>query len=284
MSIGIIISEKRKKLGLSQKKLGELLGVSNQAVSKWENGTIAPDIYLLPQIAATLKITLNELFGIEDQKKVSQKTTADTYPKAAFDDLHLSFYQASRCRFSPGGKTDDEELNYQRECLKKGDMLGCISNTHGAVVIRDEFAFIDTSFKDGDIGRFCTAECGNILKALSDPSVRKIVCYLYTEGFKRNKASQTKFYLSEIMESCGLPEYTVVGAICALSSADIVTSFSDDEDEKMPVSCQVSFSKMLYAAEIFRLASMIFEGDSWLVVRDSSMFKDYSFESCADQK
>ena len=85
MNIGNIISEKRKKLGLSQEKLGALLGVSNQAVSKWENGTTAPDIYLLPQIAATLKITLNELFGIEDQKKVSQKTTADTYPEAAFD-------------------------------------------------------------------------------------------------------------------------------------------------------------------------------------------------------
>lgn len=284
MNIGNIISEKRKKLGLSQEKLGALLGVSNQAVSKWENGTTAPDIYLLPQIAATLKITLNELFGIEDQKKVSQKTTADTYPEAAFDDLHLSFYQASRCRFSPGGKTDDEQLNYQRECLKKGDMLGCISNTHGAVVIRDEFAFIDTSFKEGDIARFCTAECGNILKTLSDPSVRKIVCYLYTEGFKRNKASQTEFFLPEIMRSCDLPKDTVVAAISALSSADIVTSFSDDEDEEMPVSCQVSFSKMLYVAEIFRLASMIFDGDSWLVIRDSSLITDYSFESCADQK
>jgi hypothetical protein len=86
------------------------------------------------------------------------------------------------------------------------------------------------------------------------------------------------------MESCGLSEDTVVAVICALSSANIVTSFSDDDDDEKQVSCQVSFSKMLYAAEIFRLASMIFEGDSWLVVRDSSMFKDYSFESCADQK
>ena len=40
--LGKTISEARKKKNLSQKELGDLLGVSNKAVSKWENGESTP--------------------------------------------------------------------------------------------------------------------------------------------------------------------------------------------------------------------------------------------------
>ena len=67
MNIGIVISEKRKVLGLTQQALAEKLHVSFQAISKWENGTSCPDIELLPQIAAVLKITIDSLLGYPTQ-------------------------------------------------------------------------------------------------------------------------------------------------------------------------------------------------------------------------
>lgn len=66
MSIGKNIAKYRAIKKMSQVKLGELLGVSNQAVSKWESEKTAPDISLLPGIAAALDISLNTLYGISE--------------------------------------------------------------------------------------------------------------------------------------------------------------------------------------------------------------------------
>lgn len=56
MRIGEYIKYKRQSLGYSQKKLAELLGISKQAVSKWEKSTALPDIMQLPNIAFTLNV------------------------------------------------------------------------------------------------------------------------------------------------------------------------------------------------------------------------------------
>ena len=66
MSIGKNIATFRKDKGMTQADLGEALGVSNQAVSKWEAETTMPDVMLLPKIAKSLGVTLNHLYGITD--------------------------------------------------------------------------------------------------------------------------------------------------------------------------------------------------------------------------
>ncbi len=53
----------RTEQGLSQAQLGDQLGVTNKAVSKWENGTAKPNTKLLPDIAAILGVTVEELFA-----------------------------------------------------------------------------------------------------------------------------------------------------------------------------------------------------------------------------
>ena len=60
-SIGNRISKYRKEKGLTQEELAAKLGVSSQAVSKWENDASCPDISLLPQLCRTLGITTDEL-------------------------------------------------------------------------------------------------------------------------------------------------------------------------------------------------------------------------------
>ncbi len=64
MIISERIAELRKQCGLTQEQLGQKVGVSSQAVSKWENGG-APDVELLPTIARVLGVSLDELFGQE---------------------------------------------------------------------------------------------------------------------------------------------------------------------------------------------------------------------------
>ena len=62
-----IISEQRKKKKMTQEALAAVLGISPQAVSKWENGLGLPDVTLFPTLAAALGVSLEELFGIEEQ-------------------------------------------------------------------------------------------------------------------------------------------------------------------------------------------------------------------------
>jgi transcriptional regulator with XRE-family HTH domain len=59
--LGETIYQLRKAKGISQAELGELVGVSNKAVSKWETYEANPDITLLPLLAESLGVTADEL-------------------------------------------------------------------------------------------------------------------------------------------------------------------------------------------------------------------------------
>ena len=62
----------RKAKGLTQSELGERLGVSFQAVSKWERGETLPDITLLPDLAKILETTVDFILS-SDEKAVEYK-------------------------------------------------------------------------------------------------------------------------------------------------------------------------------------------------------------------
>lgn len=53
----------RKQKGLTQEELASVLGVTNQAVSKWESAQCCPDIQLLPDIARLFNVSADELIG-----------------------------------------------------------------------------------------------------------------------------------------------------------------------------------------------------------------------------
>ena len=70
------ISTLRKSKGLTQNELGERVGVSFQAVSKWERGETLPDIALLPDLARVLETSIdNILIGGERQIEYKGKFT-----------------------------------------------------------------------------------------------------------------------------------------------------------------------------------------------------------------
>lgn len=62
-TLGGRICALRKDRSMTQEQLAEKLGVTFQAVSKWENDIACPDVLLLPQLADVFGITIDELFG-----------------------------------------------------------------------------------------------------------------------------------------------------------------------------------------------------------------------------
>jgi len=61
IKIGRFVASQRKERGLTQAQLAETLGVTDRAVSKWENGKSLPDYSVLPSLCDALGISVNEL-------------------------------------------------------------------------------------------------------------------------------------------------------------------------------------------------------------------------------
>ncbi len=70
-SIGSFISALRKANGMTQKKLAEMLNVSDKAVSRWERDECAPDLSLIPVIAEIFDVTADELLCGERKSSAS---------------------------------------------------------------------------------------------------------------------------------------------------------------------------------------------------------------------
>ena len=63
MTMGEIILNKRKELGMTQSDLASRLNVTDKAVSKWERNASCPDIGTVPKLAEVLGLDVNELMG-----------------------------------------------------------------------------------------------------------------------------------------------------------------------------------------------------------------------------
>ncbi len=87
-TLGSRIAQRRKALNLTQEEFSKLLGVTAQAVSKWENDVSCPDIMLLPEISKVLDISIDELMGVEKKRESAQDSSV---PEAEAERLGESY-------------------------------------------------------------------------------------------------------------------------------------------------------------------------------------------------
>ncbi len=69
LKLGENLKKYRTNRELTQEQLADVLGVSAQAVSRWENGSTYPDIMLLPTIASYFDISVDEIIGFDTTRK-----------------------------------------------------------------------------------------------------------------------------------------------------------------------------------------------------------------------
>ncbi len=75
IKIGKFISLKRREKNITQCELAEMLGISDRAISKWENGVCMPDVSNIPKLCNILGITINDLFSgyVVDMKEIDKQ-------------------------------------------------------------------------------------------------------------------------------------------------------------------------------------------------------------------
>lgn len=69
LNIGKTIKSLRKEREITQEEFAEVLGVSCQSVSRWENDSCYPDIEMIPTIAAFFGISVDHLMGIDGRRR-----------------------------------------------------------------------------------------------------------------------------------------------------------------------------------------------------------------------
>ena len=95
--MGRLIAEKRKQAGLTQEAFAEKLGITPQAVSKWENNVGLPDITLLPTISKILNISISDLFSMNEP--MSKQIKIPQFP-AELDGLSFIFSKGNMACYS----------------------------------------------------------------------------------------------------------------------------------------------------------------------------------------
>ena len=106
MSFGQIIAKHRHALGLTQEALAQRLGVTNQAVSKWESDQSCPDVALLPALADIFGITIDQLFG----RELKALAVPSELPWPDDDTLRVVVYRGGELLLR--GHPDDDRIHF----------------------------------------------------------------------------------------------------------------------------------------------------------------------------
>ena len=122
MQISQIIKRKRKELDLTQDALAEKLGITAQAISKWENGASMPDITILNNLSSALGCTIDELInGINEKTEEQLRKEWGMITGTITKDIHGDV-----------GKIVGE-VNADIYGNVKGDIVGKVNNIFGNV-------------------------------------------------------------------------------------------------------------------------------------------------------
>ncbi|MCL2518780.1 MAG: helix-turn-helix domain-containing protein [Oscillospiraceae bacterium] len=171
MKIGEVIKKLRKERDVTQEKLADYLGISYQAVSKWENGTALPDITLVVPLANFFGVSADELFSLNEQ----------------INDEKVKEYEAQYRKFNNLGDTQNC-IEIMREALVEYPknykfMLNLSSALFGDYAHKGD--------NEEQIKEIITL-CERILEDCTEDSTRhgaiQLLCYNYPKNNQRDKA------------------------------------------------------------------------------------------------
>lgn len=226
--IGIKIREFRKNRGMTQEELGRMVGVTTQAVSKWECGGV-PDAELLPAIAENLGTSIDALFGKTDEIKQSLEqlisyelmhTSEDERFEKAFKlcwaiEIGLTGMDSVRESFAEYNieNFDDEHSHqyYSKLLFNQGmtDMK-LAKSAHYFFIMPEPGNGFDKAF--GKI-----SEYSDTFKMLSDERVLKIIMFMYS---RRNDAAITSALIAKNTKISEPTVREIMNRMCEYSIAD----------------------------------------------------------------
>ena len=146
-TLGRRIARLRLECGMTQERLAMKMGVTAQAVSKWENDLSAPDISLLPELARTLGVTVDELLeGRKSQEIVpaEPEPQPEPEPEPETTPSHSDGSRPKKLHIHVDS-SDGDVVNINVPLGMASAVLGVSSKIPGVVNLNLDDADIDTT-------------------------------------------------------------------------------------------------------------------------------------------
>ncbi|MBQ2826867.1 MAG: helix-turn-helix transcriptional regulator [Clostridia bacterium] len=205
MSVEIIgkhIASMRKEKGIKQEELANYVGVSTQAVSKWENGGV-PDTELLPKIADFFSVSIDSLFGrnISDYSDVLLKKILDTPRDKRLKLVFNYCWDMERALMPHGDSIEKCSIeDYEKEIGTDAQHYSSIMQNDGftrmGIANRSQYFLIVPEPQSTDDAYFNGIDYPSFFKDISDEDFWNTCVYLNKRDHK--KAFTTALFIKKL--------------------------------------------------------------------------------------
>ena len=203
--IGKQIASLRKEKGIKQEELAKYIGVSTQAVSKWENGGV-PDTELLPKIADFFSVSVDSLFGrnitdYSDLRSALIKKICDTPRDERFKLVFNYCWDMERALMPSGHTIEDSSIeDYEKEISTDAQHYSSIMQNDGftrmGIANRSQYFLIVPDPKSTDKAYFNGIDYPSFFKDISDNDFWNACVYLNKRDYK--KAFTTALFTNKL--------------------------------------------------------------------------------------
>ena len=203
--IGKQIASLRKEKGIKQEELAKYVGVSTQAVSKWENGGV-PDTELLPKIADFFCVSVDSLFGrnitdYSDLRSALIKKICDTPRDERFKLVFNYCWDMERALMPSGHTIEDSSIeDYEKEISIDAQHYSSMMQNDGftrmGIANRSQYFLIVPDPKSTDKAYFNGIDYPSFFKDISDNDFWNACVYLNKRDYK--KAFTTALFTNKL--------------------------------------------------------------------------------------
>ena len=263
MHIAANIARLRKERGLTQEALAEVIGVSAQTISKWENATTYPDVALLPVIADAFAVTIDALYGREMQRTLPPEDAIEhvveqvrrTVVSVCYDPAH-------------DGAFDEQLERYRRIMQSDPRHRSLIENDREVLYFREALGAVALRRPEAGWSSLCAqAENQDILRLLADEDFRRAMRIII---FRR----MLTFTLPTLAKMAGVADAERLGVMLQISRLFDQKELTIDEQPLVYYELNQGESKLhlLYAVLVFAQELMTYEGVHYCFIGNSQYF------------
>lgn len=234
LKIGKQITALRKEKGCTQEELASFVGVSAQAVSKWENGGV-PDVQLLPKIASFFEISIDTLFGrtVTDFSSLEQAIIQKLSSVPREERMQQAFELCYAMEHALFGKEvgylgpiekernehGEKEQIYSRICMEDG-------YTEMGLFNRLQYFLLVPDAKDKDAAFFDGIDYPSLFRDLADED------FFRTLVFLNKRRARNAFTPNLFVKELGMSFEKATEIIQALKKYGLLyTSYAEIDDE-----------------------------------------------------
>jgi len=235
IKVGVKISSMRKKIGLSQEKLAEMLCISPQAISKWENGHTLPETSLLPVLSQIFGCTVDDIImpAYSFDEKIEEAKPNILEQQAE----HIAQYVVK--------KMQDKMKPKETNGLSDDIISQAIMNKHGDI----GFFTIHRGKESRADGKICT----EITVASPQKEIKLLELIYHKRPDEFNGYSLLNGYISELPQIYFLDHYKKLILMEDINEG-YIRGYDYNEDNENGVIIRENYNNILRAAADFHSA------------------------------